>query len=358
MLQRKDDGENPYILATCLYGRDNNLNLIRFLAATVVLISHSFPLATGLNEAEPFLARVGMTAGTMAVDVFFFTSGLLLTNSLMARDSARGFVRARALRIFPALAVMLIIVIAGVGPMFSRLPVAAYFSDARTYEYLIQSITLVSGIGWVLPGLFELNPYPHIVNGSLWTLPYEIGMYGTLLGFWLIASKVYRDRPQGFSALILLAASAMLTASLASPWLDPGVEKITRLASAFYCGAAAVVLQRFIKLSFSLAALVTILTLLCFVVGDRNGFRVAYLLSFGYVVLALAFIPRGRIRLFNQVGDFSYGMYIYSYPIQQCLAAAFVGLSIWSMALYSFAVTLLFAMASWSLIEKPALALK
>ena len=68
-------------------GRDNNFNLIRVIAALAVLITHSFALAIGTGDAEPFQQTLGMTMGTIAVDIFFITSGFLVTASLLTRQS-------------------------------------------------------------------------------------------------------------------------------------------------------------------------------------------------------------------------------------------------------------------------------
>ncbi|USI27496.1 hypothetical protein ACD631_14130 [Alteromonas macleodii] len=50
--------------------RDNNFNLIRFVAASLVLVSHSFPLATGSGVAEPLKSALGIAFGHIAVDIF------------------------------------------------------------------------------------------------------------------------------------------------------------------------------------------------------------------------------------------------------------------------------------------------
>lgn len=74
-------------------GRDNNFNLLRLLAASLMLITHSFALSIGHGEAEPLRASLGTTWGAIAVDVFFVTSGFLVTaSSLLYRRCLREFV--------------------------------------------------------------------------------------------------------------------------------------------------------------------------------------------------------------------------------------------------------------------------
>ena len=68
-------------LAEAARGRDNNFHLIRFLAALAVLYGHCYPL-TGSGQAAPLADWLGLDIGTLAVDVFFVTSGYLVTASL------------------------------------------------------------------------------------------------------------------------------------------------------------------------------------------------------------------------------------------------------------------------------------
>ncbi|HXZ18061.1 MAG TPA: acyltransferase family protein, partial [Roseiarcus sp.] len=64
-------------------GRDNNFNLIRLLAALAVIFSHSVGVLGLPGEREFFFDRLGVSLSVMAVDVFFVTSGFLVTMSLM-----------------------------------------------------------------------------------------------------------------------------------------------------------------------------------------------------------------------------------------------------------------------------------
>lgn len=91
---------------------------------------------------------------------------------------------------------------------------------------------------------------------------------------------------------------------------------------------------------------------------DKEIFHVVYSLTLTYLLMCAAYMPSGRIRVFNRIGDYSYGVYIYAFPVQQSVAAFLPGISVAEMFQLSLFFTFLLAMLSWHLIEKPALALK
>src|SRR6186997_3455935 len=131
-------------LSNFTQGRDNNFNLIRIVAALAVLINHSFVLSAGTGDAEP-LQGLGMSLGMIAVDVFFITSGFLVTASLLTRQSAIEFIWARVLRIYPALLLMLLLTVFGLGIFFTQLPVPSYLANSLVYTYFLKCSTLITG---------------------------------------------------------------------------------------------------------------------------------------------------------------------------------------------------------------------
>ena len=73
-----------------------------------------------------------------------------------------------------------------------------------------------------------------------------------------------------------------------------------------------------------------------------------------YVLLCLARALAGLGRL---PGDFSYGVYVYAFPCQQMLAALLgKDLQPWSFFGLSLLLVLPLGVASWYLVERPALA--
>lgn len=334
--------------------KNNNFNLIRFIAASAVLFGHSFAL---LRKPEPLGESLGMSIGSISVDLFFMTSGFLVAGSLLVKQSIADYIWARVLRIYPALIVMSILAVFGLGAFFTLLPLGAYFSHPDTYSYLFKCSTLIGGVAYYLPGVFDDNPYKGAVNGSLWSMVYEVRMYVLLLVFWLACGLKNGDRLKRFGCLIV--SNALLACSLLLARRFYGLEEIQfiRLDFMFFTGAAFWVLKDRIRLSFRIfATLLTGLILSAFI--HQQAFFIVYQLSITYILFYLAYVPAGFVRKYNALADNSYGIYIYAFAIQQAVVALLPGISVLLLTLVSFCLTQCFAYASWYLIEQRALNLK
>ena len=338
-------------------GRDNNFNLIRIAAALAVLVSHSFVLAMGGRAVRPLSTSLGMEIGDIAVDVFFITSGFLVTGSLLTRQRTIEFAWARALRIYPALLLVVLVTVFVLGPLFTSLPLSAYLSDSTTYSYWAKCSTLFGGIGYRLPGVFDDNPHKSWVNMSLWTLPYEVWMYAILAVGWLVLRIARQYRSEAFALGVIIYAVLCGSYVLASRCFDLAPESdFARFSFMFFTGATFYVLKEHVVLSRSLFWL--ILIMLFFSLWHQRVFSAVYILSLAYLVLFFAYVPSGVIRKYNVLGDYSYGMYIYAYPVQQSVAALLPGVSVLAMILISAGPTIFLAVMSWHFLERRALALK
>ena len=335
--------------------RDNNFNLTRFVAAFLVLVSHAFALSTGDPGTEPLRQLLGITPGSVAVDIFFVTSGFLVTASILSRADIATFVIARALRIYPGLIVAVSLTVLLAGLFFSTLPFADFATARATWSHLLHNVTLVFGISYQLPGVFETVPYARAVNGSLWTLPFEVRMYAGLAALWWVTWRLCRSSEHAFAIAATVVALVALGAHFA--WQGPRyADHGAMLAAAFFTGAAMYAWRRHIPMSWGLFGLCTAVTLASAL--HRDAFFVAYTLLLPYMVLFLAHVPAGGIRRFNRLGDYSYGLYIYGFPVQQATVALLPGLGPAGLLAVSAPATLLCAVASWYLVEKRALAWK
>jgi peptidoglycan/LPS O-acetylase OafA/YrhL len=335
-------------------GRDNNFNLLRFLAASAVLVTHSFALSTGDPYSEPLRRLLEITPGSIAVDIFFVTSGYLVTGSLLARQDILGFFVARGLRIFPALWTAVIATTLCVGLWFTSLGAESFFTQVETWKHVVKNMILVRGVSYDLPGAFEMNPWRGAVNGSLWSLPVELEMYAILAGIWILTGFVARQR----AALFAIAAVTVgVVAAAAHLALDPPkANGLIGLTGMFFLGAGLKILKNRIQLRTTVASVMAIgLIVSAF---DLRLFFVAYTVFLPYLVIYLAYVPGGWMRKFNRVGDYSYGMYVYAYPVQQAVAACIPGVNPLLMFSIAYPVTLCLSVSSWHLLENRVLRMK
>ena len=337
-------------------GRDNNFNLIRLAAALSVLGGHSVAVLGLPSSREFFFDHLGLSLAEMAVDVFFVTSGFLVSASLVNRGEVIAYLWARALRIFPAIWAMLVLTVFVLAPALTVLPPAEYFASPKTHDYFIKCATLIGGVRYSLPGVFETNPLKSEFNGSLWTLPIEIRLYLYLAAGWLILAAAPAVRVRAMSIAAPIAAAAFLVVILRGRLFGGAFNAADTRVFMFFYGTTLYLWRD--KIPMRPAILFAALAGLLIASVDERAFFVAYVFCLAPLVLHLAYLPKGRIRAFNDWGDCSYGVYIYAFPIQQTLAFLFPGMPLGAMIAGSGAITLSVAALSWTLIEKRALAMK
>ena len=151
----------------------NNFDFIRFSLATLVVLSHAYQIVEKKN-LEPFgiFTNHFVGIGEFSVYIFFIISGFLITKSFV-NNSIKDFIKSRFLRIYPALFFLIIFTIL-IGCLITPISYSEYFSSRLTLDYLLNIFCLK--LSFNLPGLFVSNPIG-IVNGSIWSLPYEIFCY-------------------------------------------------------------------------------------------------------------------------------------------------------------------------------------
>lgn len=327
----------PTLDAAWRTGR-NNFNLIRLVAAWLVIWSHAWAI-TGTAGNDHFARLTTRSAGAFAVDVFFVISGFLVAASLQ-RNHWRDFLRARALRIYPALVVCIVLTVFVLGPLASTAP--DYVSNPATWRYLWSNATLWRA-EFFLPGVFDTLPRT-AVNGSLWTLPIEGRLYlalfvAGLLG--MLAPKRY------VPAWALAIAGAAGFAWMSRP-LPEHLEYLLWVTTFFITGTLLWVLRTKVRLSWWLW-----LPLLASAALARGSawFVPAYVATIAYGVFCLAFrAPLPRIHR----TDLSYGLYLYGWPMQQ-LALLAGAASVAANTVVATVLALACAAASWFLVERPAL---
>lgn len=334
---------------TSILCSENNFDFMRFAAASAVVVGHCYWLS-GVGYAEPVRLFTGsMDTADIAVNLFFVMSGFLIAASWLNSRSALDFAAKRALRIFPALCVSVLSTVLLIGPLATGLPLLDYLTNSLTIGYLSNTLLITQ---FHLPGVFTGNPFPNTVNGSVWTLPYEVLMYASLLLLGLLRL---------FGRIAVLAVPLLL--GLMHFYLAPsfGIEsgmlrKATRLGMFFYGGAALYLYRDSLRWDWKIALGLLGLSLFS---ARSDWWFLVHVLTLPYLTIYLAHLPIPRLSGFGKYGDFSYGIYIFSFPIQQLLMHWLAPeLPLVAFIVASLALSLLMAVLSWHFIEAPALQLK
>ncbi len=328
---------------------ENNFDFLRFFAASAVVVGHCYWL-TGQGVVEPVRLFTGsMDTADIAVNLFFVMSGFLIAASWRNSRSTLEFAAKRALRIFPALAVSIVLTTFLVGPLATQLSIKEYLINSQTVRYL-SNIALVTQFH--LPGVFNGNPFPDTVNGSVWTLPYEVMMYTTLMCLGVL--KVF-----GRVGVLLIPLGLILLHFHIAPALElesDMLRKTTRLGMFFFSGAALYQFRDRLPWNWKVALAMLALSLLS---AKTELWLYFHVLTLPYLTIYLAHLNIPPLSRFGRYGDFSYGIYIFSFPLQQLLVHWFgTQLTLPALVVLSLATSIALAALSWHLIESPALRLK
>jgi peptidoglycan/LPS O-acetylase OafA/YrhL len=240
------------------------------------------------------------------------------------------------------------------GPAMTTLSLADYFGASETWRYLSTAALLVRR---GLPGVFVDNPYPQAVNGSLWTLPVEFLCYVSVALIGSIRATAVGLRIGAGLGIALLAAA------VGSRLLGERFVAHFEMVAFFWWGVLYAWLGTRPALGRPQSQLVGVaiaVGLTLFVVtSPRGAERTAMLLCAAALVVLARRYSLGA-RLTDRLGDLSYGMYIFAFPVQQLMVVIGRGRN-WSFEAnftMSLLVTSALAYASWHLIERRALRFK
>ena len=298
----------------------------------------------------PLLGHVVDGAG-LAVLVFFALSGFLIARSA-ERHGPGAYLRARALRIYPAYLAAVAMQTFVLGAIFTTLPVWTYLASPAVWLAPVRALVFSPAAG--LPGVFDANPVPGQVNGSLWTLRIEATCY---LGLLLVAWAGWLARGRVLLPLALAWAGLGVVVAARAGWAPAAAGEV-RWAAAIGCvlqfmmGAALFVYRDRVPSRGWAAAAVAVAVLL--LLRTHAGLAALHA-GLAYVVLVAGLASPFRDRATRAIGDVSYGAYLVAFPIQQAIVAAVPGIGPSMLIACAIPPVLLYAAASRRLIETPAM---
>lgn len=341
----------------------NNFDILRLIAAIFVIITHSYALL-GLPETD-VLYR--LTLGTASLSrlglwIFFIMSGYLVTASALSSTRVTSYIAKRTLRIVPACWVALILAALVLGPIITTVPLGEYFSASQTWAYL-KGLSLFR-MQYDLPGVFQTNPHVGAVNGSLWTIPYEVTLYG--IPALLILVKKYMHVLRYVLFFVWITGAALhswwspLVDAVTVPFLQLNLWFICHFGLFFLGGALLYLFKKEVTQTGAALGLCTILWMFSWQYGYAE--QITYVVL-PYMLMCVAFAPAAQLQSFwnkqKQLADISYGMYIYAFPVQQLIVYYWrEQLGVVTLALSAIVLTIPLAILSRTLIEMPALRLK
>jgi peptidoglycan/LPS O-acetylase OafA/YrhL len=346
-------------------------DFLRIFLATSIMLFHSFIVTNQYFTPKNFDDSPIWIVHYSLVPMFFALSGFLISGSA-GRLSLKNFLINRGLRIVPALAVDCLVCALIIGPIFTLLSVKGYFSNVHFYLFFLNVI------GWVhfsLPGVFVTHPYPY-VNGSLWTVPFELFCYAIMSA--LIILKIVKCRAILPILVFIYLTTAIFIEKFALAHLGKHefLEKLLSVAfveheaqavTAFLFGIIAY--QNKDKIPYSPLIFVICISILGvsalyfgdMSIGQAPLFRFFLMPALVYVTVFVG-LTRVPLPKFFHTGDYSYGIYLYHQPFLQIVITLLptYALSKFYGPGFTFLVGLpiVFSVAwiSWHFVEKPILA--
>jgi peptidoglycan/LPS O-acetylase OafA/YrhL len=323
--------------------RPSGFDYLRIGLALSVIFVHSF-----LQDVQhAYILNFFGIYVVQIVPMFFALSGFLVASSLERCKSLVSFVGLRVFRIFPALVVEVFVSALIIGPIFTTLPLKDYFGNHTFHVYFWN---LIGHIHYYLPGVFEDHKISQ-VNGQLWTVPWELMCYISISIIAIIGAYRYK---LFFTCVLVFAYlfEAFRYAADAKP-LEVATGEICLLS--FLCGLWLYRHRDSIALSKPLFALSAAALLVVYLVPGAIRFT-ALPTAYATVCIGLTNPVRSRILA---TGDYSYGIYLYGYAVQQSIFAISPAFNDWRLALLACApATIALAVVSWHFIERPFLSKK
>jgi len=323
--------------------RSDNLQVTRFFAAVFVIVAHAYILCTGTNKGDWFVRITDgqVTMGFVAVSIFFFCGGLLIAKSAERTQKAKIFFVARAKKIFPPLFAVTISSMV-LGCIITELDFWDYWKNSQTWRYLLNSVLLLQHD---LPRVFEHAPYVSTVNGSLWTLPVEFLCYiGCFFAYKISIMKKSRFFWTLPAVILVIVFSGIYGGNV--PLLKSMVSPLVF----FYAGMLCYVYREYIILKWQYACVCIILLLIA---SKLHILTYGLYVLFPYILLVFWYNCRPVTRI-SVLGNFSYGMYLWAYPIQQTfILASGNRMSPISNIILSLPMAIIMGMVTFYAIEKP-----
>ena len=316
---------------------NNNVTLIRIVLAICIIFFHS-----GGYDIIGFLTKLQISTGDFVVYMFFMISGFFISRSYIRNNNYMKYISSRFLRIFPGLIVCHWFCALIIGPLATSFPIKDYFSDPGFVDFIFKNSYNLFNRNPNLPGVFtQGSRLGSDVNGSLWTIIYEIYYY--IVVFFLGYLNLINKKKFVTSLWVIMIIISYFS-------------RFNPLFMTFCCFLSGVLSYLYFeKIDFRNNYIFLLVIILCTVsCSSGRNCRLIFPITGAYFTFFLSFKKKILPKL-DKIGDLSYGLYIYAFPIQQLLLSKIPNINPYYLFVLSFIPTLILSVISWNYIEKPFL---
>ncbi|RTE90029.1 acyltransferase [Bradyrhizobium sp. LVM 105] len=326
---------------------------MRLVLAVLVILAHAPTIAIGEKAGQDFFEHPLALPLKFVLPAFFTLSGFLVAGSMQRCRTLLSFLGLRFLRIYPALIVEVTLSALLIGPLVTEISLREYFSSPVFFRYLLN---VTGHISYYLPGVFLSNPKPAMVNWQLWTVPWELICYIAITLMILVGVKKHRHRAIVATAIIFLIALIKQIRSPEGLSVLHGHAWGHVLVVYFASGVLAYLYKERLPYNAKLFFVSALSALIAF--GLLPAGQLLGIPPLVYCVIYLG-VCNPRQMLPASVVDCSYGMYLYGYVLQQLIAleAPWSRTILWNFVI-AVGLSLVVGLASWHLVERPALNLR
>ncbi len=336
---------------------DNSFDAIRLFLATLVVFEHSWFLVQNRYDTEPLYLLTGgqFNSGALAVSMFFVISGFLVTRSYLLTGHLRRYLMKRIARIVPGFLAATLVGCVLLAPLTAK-DAGEFFASQKWLPLIAQALALRQVTVF---GILNGNPV-QLIHGTLWTIRIEFDCYLMLALLGSLRLLTVRR-----AWLVFLPALAFLAAARAGvirlPVIDHGFAALLisspdqwpSLLPFFIAGSVFYLYREYIPKALTLFWASLLLLAISALAG---GMYWGLLLGGTYAVIWFALSSSAGIMVFGRRVDLSYGVYLYGWPVAQLLLYfSHQTLRPPRLFVLTMAVTLIFAYASWRIVEAPSL---
>lgn len=348
-------------LAQLVDERRDNFNALRLLSAFAIIVSHYFPLRDGTDVNEPLYRLTGVcNIGKVVTYVCFVVSGMAVARAYVRDPRPGKFLLHRLARLLPGLWGSVVFCLAA-GMLLTTMSPVAFLKSKETIQFAMNGVMYPNH--YALPGVFTgFDDNRGAMNGSLWVIAPLFLMY--LFALALGVGKLLR-RP---GLVLALAAVALVAWEIyeihgiaeGSRWkkYEVWIDFVPHLSFFFLCGVAVASREKgSVNLWFAMIALAA--AIICVAAHPQRWVTYTVItLAIVVITIRLSFVRWRWLRPVNAAGVIAYGVYLYSWPVQQLFVRVWTpNRSGIEQVGYACVACAILGTVSWFLIEAPAVRL-